>query len=225
MSHRSTPRLVVLHGLRLKGVAEADALAAPIGLSESEVTTRLRELEAEGLVAHHTGALAGWALTTAGRAEQSRLVRTEAEETGARPVVARAYERFRVLNPAVLDACSRWQVRDVAGRPVRNDHRDPRYDARVVADLVRLHRRVDPLLDDLAAALDRYRHYGPRLREAVARVSSGDGDWFTAPGIPSYHTIWFELHEDLLTTLGLDRSAETPESADPAETATTGAAH
>jgi hypothetical protein len=26
--------------------------------------------------------------------------------------------------------------------------------------------------------------------------------------IPSFHTVWFELHEDLLATLGLDRSAE-----------------
>ncbi|HEX6568089.1 MAG TPA: hypothetical protein VF015_02960, partial [Acidimicrobiales bacterium] len=108
----------------------------------------------------------------------------------------------------VLDACSRWQVRDIGGRPVRNDHRDATYDARVVADLARLQRRADPLLADLAGALDRYRPYGPRLRHAVDRVESGDRDWFTRPVMPSYHTVWFELHEDLLSTLGLDRSAE-----------------
>ena len=27
--------------------------------------------------------------------------------------------------------------------------------------------------------------------------------------IDSYHTVWFELHEDLLATLGLERAAET----------------
>ena len=26
--------------------------------------------------------------------------------------------------------------------------------------------------------------------------------------IDSYHTVWFELHEDLLATLGIERSSE-----------------
>jgi hypothetical protein len=26
--------------------------------------------------------------------------------------------------------------------------------------------------------------------------------------IASYHTVWFELHEDLLATLGIERSSE-----------------
>ncbi len=108
----------------------------------------------------------------------------------------------------MLDACSRWQVRTIAGHDVVNDHRDATYDVRVVADLARLQGQAEPLLDDLAGALDRYRPYGPRLRHAVDRVEAGDGRWFTKPVMPSYHTVWFELHEDLLSTLGLDRSAE-----------------
>jgi DNA-binding MarR family transcriptional regulator len=208
MSRPSDPRLLVLHGLRLKGVTGADALADAVGLAAGEVTAQLRALEAEGLVAHRSGALNGWTLTPAGRAEQARLVGDEVDATGARDTVAGAYRRFRALNAGVLDACSRWQVRDVGGRPVRNDHRDRAYDAQVVDDLARLHRRAEPMLDDLARALDRYRPYGPRLRHAVDRVAAGDRDWFARPVMPSYHTVWFELHEDLLTTLGLDRSAE-----------------
>jgi hypothetical protein len=38
--------------------------------------------------------------------------------------------------------------------------------------------------------------------------------------MPSFHTVWFELHEDLLTTLGLDRGAEAEA---PTESTTTGA--
>jgi hypothetical protein len=129
--------------------------------------------------------------------------------------VARSYRRFRALNAGVLDACSRWQVRDVGGRPVRNDHRDVRYDARVVADLARLEAQAEPVLDDLEGALDRYGRYRPRLRHAVDRVEAGEGDWFTKPMMPSFHTVWFELHEDLLATLGLDRSSES----DPADAA------
>lgn len=208
MSQPSAPRLLVLHGLRLKGVVEAPVLAQAVELATPDVEARLCELEAEGFVARHTGALTGWSLTPAGRAEHARLVEAEVAATDTRATVARAYDRFRALNAGVLEACSRWQVREVAGQAVRNDHGDAGYDARVVADLARLQHRADPLCDDLAAALDRYRPYGPQLRHALERVESGDGDWFTKPMMPSYHTVWFELHEDLLTTLGLDRTTE-----------------
>jgi hypothetical protein len=39
-------------------------------------------------------------------------------------------------------------------------------------------------------------------------VRAGEGDWFTSPLVDSYHTVWFELHEDLLATLGLERAEE-----------------
>ncbi len=209
MSQPSDPRLLVLHGLRLKGVVEADALADAVGITTAEAASLLRDLETDGLVAHRSGALTGWTLTPDGRAEQSRLVGAEVDATDTRGTVSGAYERFRALNAGVLDACSRWQVRTIGGRQVRNDHRDATYDAGVVADLEHLQQRADPLCDDLADALDRFGGYGPQLRHAVQRVESGDGDWFTKPMMPSFHTVWFELHEDLLTTLGLERSAET----------------
>jgi hypothetical protein len=209
MAHRSDPRMLVLHGLRLKGLAGADAIAARVGLAVDDVERRLRRLAADGLVVHRDVAVEGWTLTPAGRAEHARLVATDVDTAGVRDTIADAYERFRVLNPAVLDACSRWQVRDIDGAAVRNDHRDPGYDARVVADLAALHHRAEPVCDDLAGALDRYRPYGPQLAHALAMIQAGQRDWFTKPLMPSYHTVWFELHEDLLTTLGLDRTVET----------------
>lgn len=220
MSHPSDLRLVVLHGLRIKGVASPAVLAEATGLPARVVRERLAALAGRGLVVERTGALAGWALTPAGRSEHDRLVGAELDRTGARATVTGAYQRFRALNAAALGACSRWDVRDVAGQPVVNDHRDPAYDARVVADLAEVERRVHPVCDDLAGALDRYAGYGQRLHRAVARVEAGERDWFTRPLVPSFHTVWFDLHEDLLTTLGLDRSDE----AEPAiETTPTGA--
>jgi hypothetical protein len=208
MPPSSDPRLLVLLGLRLKGAADAAALAEHTELPAAQVVRQLRALAAEGLAIERTGALAGWGLTPAGREAAADAVAAEVDAVGARPVVSSAYERFRALNAAALDACSRWQVRDVDGRPVLNDHADPTYDAEVVGDLARLQRDADPVLDDLAGALARYGTYAPRLRRAVRKVEAGDGDWFTKPSLPSYHTVWFELHEDLLATLGLDRSAE-----------------
>ena len=56
--------------------------------------------------------------------------------------------------------------------------------------------------------LERFARYEPRLSTAVHRVESGERDWFTKPLIDSYHTVWFELHEDLLSTLGKERASE-----------------
>jgi hypothetical protein len=208
MSHPSDPRLLVLHGLRLKGVVPVDGLAEAAGLPVADIEATLETLDREGLVVLRTGALPGWSLTPAGRRELDRLLAEEVDAAGARDAVTGAYRRFRALNAGVLDACSRWQVRDVDGRPVINDHGDASYDAAVVADLARLQQAADPVCDDLAATLDRYEPYGPALRRAVRHVADGDGDWFTKPIMPSYHTVWFELHEDLLATLGLDRTSE-----------------
>jgi hypothetical protein len=216
MAPRSDPRLLVLHGLRLKGQAGAAAVADSAGMATAEVESWLERLAADGLVVHRDTPQ-GWSLTPAGRAEHSRLVGREIDAAGVRPAVEGAYERFRTLNGGVLDACSRWQVREIAGTAVVNDHNDPEYDARVVADLAALHNRVEPLCDDLAGTLERYRPYRDRLSRAVAKVEAGERDWFTKPLLPSYHTVWFELHEDLLTTLGLDRTAEADDVEDEAD--------
>ena len=219
MGRRSDPRLLVLHGLRLKGVAAADAVADAVGLEPAQAETLLRAAGVEGFAIHRDGLLAGWALTPAGRSEHERLLAREADAAHARPTVEDAYGRFRGLNPGVLDACSRWQVRDVGGRPVRNDHADAAYDRAVVRDLTALHARAAPVCAQLSDALDRYRPYGRRLGFAIERVRAGDTDYFTKPVLPSYHTVWFELHEDLLATLGLDRSAEALVPADTAHPA------
>ena len=222
----SDPRLLVLHGLQLKGHATSAVLAETVDLPVADVERELARLDEEGLVIDRSAAPIGWGLTPAGRDAAARLLADEVDESGARATITNAYQRFRTLNAGVLDACSRWQVRDVAGTTVLNDHRDGRYDAGVVADLARLQRRADPVVDDLAGTLDRYRTYGPRLRRALAKVESGEGDWFTKPSLPSYHTVWFELHEDLLTTLGLDRTAESDSDSegDPSDAAGTPAA-
>jgi hypothetical protein len=213
MSHRSDPRLLVLHGLRLKGVAGPDSVASATGLATADVMALLDELAALGLVERREGLLAGWTLTPAGRQEHDRLVADELTLVGARSTVEDGYHGFLRLNPGVLDACSRWQVRDVNGRMVRNDHGDSRYDDAVVRDLSTALRNVRPVGARLAEVLERFEPYAPQLEQAMEKVRSGDGDYVAKPVIPSFHTVWFEMHEDLLVTLGLDRSSEATEGA------------
>ena len=57
----------------------------------------------------------------------------------------------------------------------------------------------------------RYGGYGARFAQAISRLDAGELEYFTKPIIDSYHTIWFELHEDLLSSLGIERSQEAVE--------------
>jgi len=36
-------------------------------------------------------------------------------------------------------------------------------------------------------------------------VQAGDGGWVDRTDVESCHRVWFELHEDLVATLGVDR--------------------
>jgi len=206
MPHPSAPDTLVLHGLRVKGFAETDQVAEATGVDDVVVVRALERFAADGLVSRKQGVeVSGWVLTPAGRAEHERRLATELDASGARSAVEAAYDRFLALNPELLAVCTDWQVRD----GVRNDHADAAHDAAVLDRLAALHERARPVVADLAAALDRFGRYPERLDRAATKVAAGDHDWIDKPLTDSYHTVWFELHEDLLATLGLDRSAPT----------------
>jgi hypothetical protein len=42
----------------------------------------------------------------------------------------------------------------------------------------------------------------------LREVRSGEVAWFARPIIDSYHTVWFELHDELIVATGLTREAE-----------------
>ena len=194
----------MLHALVLLGHGDAPDLAGHAGLPAAAVEQELADLATAGLASHVTGALTGWVATPIGRAEHRRLLADELDRAGGRDKVADAYGRFRAINRPFLDVCTDWDVR--RGQP--NDHTDGAYDARVVARLHDIDTAIRPALDDLEATLARFARYRPRLAAALAHVDGGERDWFTKPGVDSYHTVWFQLHEDLLATLDLERSQE-----------------
>lgn len=209
MAHVSDPAFAVLHGLRLKGLADTDVLAAPVGLEPESVRSHLEALAVDGLVVRRDGRVKGWSLTPAGRHRHAELVAVDVTASGDEDGLRAAYERFLELNPELLAVCTAWQIRDDGAVRRINDHTDPGYDAEVVDRLVAVDERAQPVCAELADRFERFGHYGPALARAVERVRAGDHDWFTKPTIASYHTVWFELHEDLLVSLGIERSAET----------------
>lgn len=200
----SAPRTRVLHALRLKGFADTDVVAVHAGLPADEADAILQALREEGLAAFREGRITGWSLTPDGRETHRAVMAAEVDEAGVRDGVEAAYRDFLAVNQQLLAVCTDWQVRDGAA----NDHADAVYDKGVVTRLAEVHARITPVCQRLAAALDRFASYGPRFDNALEQVVAGGAEWFTKPVIDSYHTVWFELHEDLLSTLGIERSKE-----------------
>lgn len=204
MTTASDSGFLVLHALRLKGFADTSTVAAIACIPEVDAMRHLEKAQAAGQATRREGRISGWALTPDGRSRHAEQIATELEAAGARAVVEAAYARFLGVNTDLLAVCTDWQLKDGA----LNDHTDAVYDASVVARLAGVDEVVQPVCADLAAALARFAAYAPRLALALQRVEAGDRDWFAKPMIDSYHTIWFELHEDLLVTLGIERSKE-----------------
>ncbi|MGH9185749.1 MAG: MarR family transcriptional regulator [Acidimicrobiales bacterium] len=200
----SDTQLHVRHAIRLKGLAATAAIVAATRLDEATVVAGVDALAALGHVTERTGVLTGWALTPEGREAHARAIRAEVAQSGRAADVEDAYRRFLSLNGTMLALCTDWQLRDGAV----NDHTDHGYDAAVLDRLRLLDGELRPVLVDLAAAFERFGSYLARVAAALDHIDHGDHDWFTRPVIDSYHTIWFELHEDLLATLGIARASE-----------------
>ncbi len=198
----------MLHTLRLKGVCSVTSVAERTGAGVDALESTLGRYRESGLVTLHRGDLAGWALTAAGRARNEELLTREIDSHGVRSAVELAYRSFLELNQPVLAVCTDWQVVLGSEPLVLNDHTDEAYDASVLQRLDSLHAAALRMLADLQQAVGRFADYDERLGNALARSRSGEVDWVTRPVIDSYHTVWFELHEDMLATLGLRRSDE-----------------
>jgi hypothetical protein len=193
----------------LKGFTAVCDLAHLFDLPEPDVVAVLDRTEEAGFTRFRDGARSGWALTAEGRKENERLLAVELDEAGLRDNVRHAYQRFLELNPKLLVVCTRWQISDMDAQ-ILNDHQDPAYDASVIAQLGEIHAMALPICADLGGLLGRFGSYGTKLTTAMNHIEDGETQWFTKPTLDSYHTVWFELHEDLLATLGLDRAAEHP---------------
>ncbi len=212
MTSLSTADLRVVHVLRVRGFVDTPLVAEVAGMSVDEATSVLTALEAAGHARHREGRMSGWMLTSDGRAHGEVLLAEELVGLGCRAEVEGAYSRFLEGNQGFLGLCTDWQLRphpgDPSGEPVMNDHADPAYDEAVIGRLAETDSAIQPVCAALAALLERFGGYGERFATALDRVTGGDLDWFTKPMIESYHTVWFELHENLLATLGIQRSKE-----------------
>lgn len=213
MSHQTPLDVLVLHTVRVMGFASTDRIAARIGLSPQSVEEQLLDAEACGWITHSSfaaneGGISGWSLTERGREEDTKRLTEELHHAGARAVVEQGHQKFERLNGRLVRACTDWQLRPIGNdRLAVNDHNDPDWDTRVLDELTALGGGLTQLIDVLSGALARFRKYDRRFSAALARARAGDSDWVAGIGIGSCHAVWMELHEDLLSTLGIARDA------------------
>jgi hypothetical protein len=191
-------------------MGDADGVASRFGLDRDQVSELLLDFAAYGWVyrAEFAGT-GGWTLTDAGRLENERRLAGELVETGAGHAVAEVHAAFLPLNARFLTAVTRWQIRPLPGRPMAaNDHTDFRWDERVLDELGALGRHLAPLCARLTDQLARFAGYAMRYGDALARAEAGARRWVDGVGIDSCHRVWFELHEDLIASLGIRRGTE-----------------
>ena len=207
MTHRSTPELLVLHAVRLQGVADDQQVARRFALDQSVAKELLLDYQAYGWITWSEFAgIGGWSLMAAGREENERRLAAELESTAGAETVRETYQAFLPLNERLQVACTQWQLRPTDDDPhAFNDHADPAWDRRVISELTALAEQLGPLAETLEAVLDRFQGYRPRFAAALERVRSGDAGWVDRTNVDSCHKVWFELHEDLIATLGLTR--------------------
>lgn len=206
----TSPMLLVLHAVRLTGFAETPAIARRFGLAADQAEQALRDAGARGWVEHSAfGGTGGWSLTEQGRAENERLLAAELAHAGGADAVHDVYREFLPLNALLQRACTDWQLRPTSDDPLAaNDHCDPAWDAGVLHELAIVDRALTSIADRLGRVLPRFRGYDLRFSTALSHARAGETAWVDRTDVDSCHRVWFELHEDLLATLNLDRGKE-----------------
>lgn len=193
---------LVLHGLVVKKHADAEEIAAAIDLDLGTVKDVLAVHVTNGRVTEINGK---YSLLPAARIiVRSNYSRHYATLRSNTAFVA-AYESFEKINEDLKALITQWQTYEVAGTRVPNDHSDKDYDAKIVDRLGALHERFEPVMEELQRELPRLRVYLPRFEHALEKAEAGQNEWVSDVKIASYHTLWFELHEDLLCILGRER--------------------
>lgn len=195
-------RDLVLHAAAIKRHAPAAAIAALAGVPAGAAQGELDAAVATGRAVEAKGA---YALTPlAGVALQARYALSFADLRGDAGFVA-AYEGFERINRNLKQIITDWQTLDVGGRKVANDHSDKTHDEAVIDRLGAMHEQAEPVLARLAQGLARLKYYGDKLLAALEAAEDGDHEWISDIRRDSYHTVWFELHEELLRIMGRER--------------------
>lgn len=193
---------LVMHGTAIKKHGTAEAIAGVIGKPVELVTEILQIASSKDRVVDAGGK---YMLSPAGHMIVSSEYSRYWQGLRDNEAFVEAYGQFELINNELKQLITDWQTMEVGGKRVTNDHSDKDYDADIIDKLGDLHERFEPILNRMATAEPRMKCYQQKLEMALEQAEDGNIGWVSAADIESYHTVWFEMHEDLLRILGRTR--------------------
>ena len=179
-------------------------IACSCGMSVDHTAELLADLAGQSFIEESAR---GWRLTASGIETLRRQLDNERQQI-SRERIDGLYHEFCTFNDAFKDIVTKWQLRLLDDVQIPNDHSDEAYDREVVSRLGQLHSNVIQLLERVTAEVNRLSFYKPRFQKAWEHITAGDTRYITGILIDSYHTIWFELHEELIQLTGRNRVVE-----------------
>jgi hypothetical protein len=165
----------VLHSLALRG-------------SLAELPEGSDGLVREGLV---NSASEGYELTALGHQRHRALLETE-RRTLDLGLLAMAYAGLPAVTRRLRDLSLEWEANDEPDR------------LPMVGRMCGIVDEAELILRRSAAVVPRFASYGPRLAAAKCRLMDSQLEYAVGPRVESILTVWREMTEDYLQTLGED---------------------
>jgi pyruvate,orthophosphate dikinase len=197
----------VMRALALLGFATVERVAVAVAASPEAVAKILDALPQ----AHVGKAPRGLHVTPEGRAWLLGQLKAERDRVD-HGAAEKIYQAFMGLDTRFKQLVTDWQIKTVGGKRVPNDHADASYDGAIRAELAGFHQATAALLPDIVALTVRLKPFAARFARAANAIAAGDGTMIASPLKDSYHTIWFEMHEELIHLAGRDRATEEAKS-------------
>ena len=191
--------------LALKGMGSAASVAEVLGCAVEDVSPIVADLVAGESAQELPGDRVRLLAVAIARVDERFA--TDAARLG--PVIEPLINEFHEANEGLKQVMAAWQTREIDGETVPNDHADLDYDAAVIGRLhADIHTAIVPIVDVIAASEPRFARYSDRLEAALEAAADGDPQMVAHPLRDSYHTVWFELHEELIRLTGRNRADE-----------------
>jgi pyruvate,orthophosphate dikinase len=142
----------------------------------------------------------GIMLTPNGRSWVSQKLHEERDAHNIAEI-ERSYARFVDLNQRFKQIVSAWQMAS------RGETDRIGWDV-LVESVSHVQSHLQPILERHAALVPRLGAYTRRFAVALDAMRAGDRSMLASPLKDSYHTVWFEYHEELMTLCGRGRASE-----------------
>lgn len=192
---REITPLEFLRTIQLKGLCSAERLAGCLGLDEAAVAAAIETHQA---ILKTTPR--GYALTPDGRGWVLEQIALEAAALEA-GILEAEWEQFLQLNHRFKALVTEVQHSGING----SGHERWNW---LLEEMSSLHDAFTPVVQGVSTKAPRLAAYAPRFDAAIGAIQSGDHTMIASPLKDSYHTLWFEYHEELIALTGRDRATE-----------------